>query len=258
MKRILLSFLLVLLSAPLFAQSKAAQIADLQNQINQIDQSFTPMMQHLTEMKTKADNIQFGIDAYDKAKKQYEADCAVHDQRQDEVTRQFALLKPSIDNYSQRVDQHNARSCTEQCTNGHCDGSCAWYTAEKNQLDANKAQLVEAFNRVNAQQIPLTTEYNDLMQTKAKLQTIYDQNQANVAAWQREMGQIKADYEAAAAKRADLERQLAALYGDVNTCIKAIPPACQSPAIGPDGKPILDQNCENMKAACSKMFDGSK
>ena len=73
------------------------------------------------------------------------------------------------------------------------------------------------------------------------------------------MIQLKADYEAAAAREVQLKQQIALLQGDVNSCLSAIPPACQNPAIDPTtGKPILDQNCENMKAVCGKMFDGNK
>jgi chromosome segregation ATPase len=254
MKKVAVSLFVLLLAIPAFSQGKAAQIAALQTELSQIQASYPVMEQKLKDFDVQKDNIKFAVDAYTKYNDQYKTDIANFNQKQDEVNRQQQLLQPSIDNYKQRLAQHNANQCTEV----RGSGTCNWYNNEANQLDANKAQILQVQNQIDAQQGALEPQRSNLRETLSKLETIWQNNQTNIANWKAGMIQLKSDYEAAAARETQIKQQIAILQGDVNSCLKAIPPACQTPAIDPTtGKPILDQNCENMKAVCSKMFDGN-
>jgi chromosome segregation ATPase len=249
----------LLLAIPAFAQNKAAQIADVKNQIAALENDTPGMLKTLDTLKTeREDKIDFVGAAYDKAEANYEQEAAAFQQKVAEVKHQEAILAPSIDNYNQRVNAHNANQCTEKCTNGSCDGSCAWYTAEKAQLDANQAQLQAAAAPINAQKEQLSSEASNLQQTAEKLGEIRTNLNSEIASWKSRVAELKAQWEDHQAKIAALEAELSALYGSVNSCLADIPVECDKPAIGPDGKPILNQNCENMKAQCSKMFDGNR
>ncbi len=248
------SLFVLLLVIPALAQNKAAQIADLQNQISNIEQSYPAMEKRFKDLDTQKDNIKFAVDAYTKYNDKYKQDLGNFNQRQNEVNRQQQLLQPSVDNYKQRVAAHNAHQCTEV----RGSGTCNWYNNEANQLDANKAQIRQAQAQIDQQQNALEPQRQSLSTTLNQLKQIWDNNQTNIAKWKEDVGQLKSQYEAAAAKEAELKRQLAILQGDNAACLKTIPAACEKPAIGPDGKPILDQNCERMKAACSRMFDGNR
>jgi len=249
----LLALLALLLAIPAFSQDKAAQIANLESQLGAVQANYPTMQDRLKVLDTTKDNILFAAKAYTKYNDAYTADTVAFNNQQDEVNRQQNMLNVSGENYKQRLAQHNANRCTEVTGSGTCN----WYNAEANQLDANKAQIQQAqapIDRANAQ---LDAQRQNLAQTKAKLDTIWNQGQADADKYEAAMKQLRADYQANRAKELDLQRQLAILKGDQAACFKAIPPACQNPAVGPDGKPILDQNCERMHAACGKMFDGN-
>lgn len=258
-------FALVLSTALLFGfaasahADKASEIADTKAQIAALENETPAMLDRLGALKTEKENqITFVGDAYDKQKANYDQEVAAFNQKQDNVNRQYELLKPSLDNYSQRVNAHNANQCTEKCVNGSCDGSCAGYVAEKNQLDANKAQLEQAYAPVDAAAQQLQSQRDNLAQTHEKLETIRTGLNDEIESWKGKVAQLKAEWDEHSAKIAALEAKLAALYGSVNSCTQDIPVECDKPAIGPDGKPILDQNCEQMHAACAKMFDGNR
>jgi len=243
-----------LLAIPAFSQDKAAQIADLQNQLNNVQQAYAPMEDRLTALDAKKGEIKYAVEVYNKYHDQYQTDVDNFNQKQNDVNRQQQLLNPSIENYMQRKAQHDGNQCQYvQGTN-----TCDWYNREADQLNANRAQLAAAQAAITAQQAPLDSQKANLDQTKGKLEQIYQNNQSNIDQWKADMTQLKADYDANLAKEKEIKAKLAILYGSVNACLQQIPPACQQPAIGPDGKPILDQNCEFMKAQCSKMFDGNK
>jgi chromosome segregation ATPase len=254
MKRAMLSLFACLLAISAFAQDKAAQIADLQNQLTQVQSAYLAMEKRYDALSVQKDNIKFAVDTYTKYHDQYVQDVNGFNQKQDEVNRQQQLLQPSVDNYRQRLAAHNASQCTEV----QGSGTCNWYNNEANSIDAQKAAIQQAQSQVDQQNAGLNGQRQNLAETKSKLDTIWDQNQANITQWKADMGQLKADYDANIARENAIKAQLAALYGSVNACLKAIPPACANPVIGPDGRPILDQNCEIMKAQCSKMFDGNK
>lgn len=257
MKSITLSILCLLLTSICWGQDKASQIADVKNQIATLENETPAMLKTLEGLKTEKENqIDFVGKAYDKANAQFTADQNAFLQKADNLKRQYDLLAPALANYNQRVDAHNAHQCTE--TNH--DGSCGWYTAEKNQLDANQAQLAAAYAPLDAQKPALQQEAANLQQTQGKLETIRTNLNSEVESWKGRIGQLKADWEAHEQKMAQLEAKLAALYGSADACMTEAKssPSCEAPAIGPDGKPILNQDCERMVARCRSMFDGSK
>jgi chromosome segregation ATPase len=261
MKSTILSILCLLLTSVCWGQDKAAQIADVKNQIATLENETPAMLKSLETLKTeRADKIDFVGAAYDKAKANFEQEGAAFQQKVAEVKHQEAILQPSIDNYNQRVQAHNAHQCTEKCVNGSCDGSCAWYTAEKNQLDANQAQLEQAAAPINAAKARLAQDASNLQETAGKLETIRTGLNDEIESWKGRVAELKAQWEAHEQKMAQLEARLAALYGSVNACMTEAQssPTCQAPAYGPDGKPILNQDCERMVARCRSMFDGSK
>jgi chromosome segregation ATPase len=260
MKRTLLfaSLCTLLLAVSAFAQDKAAQIADVKNQIATLENETPAMLKTLEGLKTeKEDKITFVSNAYDKAEANYEQESAAFVQKAQNLGRQYELLKPALDNYNQRVAAHNAHQCTE--TNH--DGSCGWYTAEKNQLDNNQAQLQQAYAPLDAQKAQLQSEQANLAQTHEKLETIRTNLNSEIDSWKGRIAQLKADWDAHEAKMAQLEAKLAALYGDNQSCMAEVQrtPECDKPnAVGPDGKPLLNGKCEEMVARCRRMFDGSK
>jgi len=258
MKRIAITLFALLLVIPAFSQDKAAQIADVKNQIAALENDTPAMLDRLKTLNTEKDNqITFVGQAYDKQEAQYQQDVAAFEQKAGNLKRQYDLLQPALDNYNQRVAAHNANQCTE--TNH--DGSCGWYTAEKNQLDANEAQLRQAYAPLDQQKAQLQSDKSYLDQTQEKLETIRTGLNDEIASWKGKVAQLKADWEEHEAQLAKLNAELAILYGSVNNCMTEVyttNPGCERPAYGPDGKPILDQNCERMKAECSKMFDGNR
>lgn len=261
MKSITLSILCLLLASICWGQDKAAQIADIKNQITALENDTPALLQQLGKLKTeREDKIDFVGAAYDKQKGLLEAEMTVFTQKVADVKHQEAVLQPALDNYDQRVAAHNAHQCTEKCTNGSCDGTCAWYTAEKNQLEANKAQLESAAAPINAAKAQLQEQGSSIVARSEQLETIRTNLNDEIDSWKGRVDALKAQWEDHKAKIVTLEAQLAALYGDVQSCMTEAKssPTCQKPAIGPDGKPILDQDCERMVARCRSMFDGSK
>jgi len=256
MKRIVVLSLLwgLLLALPMFAQDKASQIASLQGQIDTIEQNFVPLKARLDDLTALKSRNDFALDAYKKYSAKYSTDLADFNVRRVAVNREQELLNPSINNYTARAAAHNAHQCVEY----NHDGSCNWYNQEAAQLDANKAQLQQAQNAIDAKQAPLDTEKQGLDTTKAQLQTIYDQDAVNVEKYRQGMDQLKSEVFPLVDKENALLRQIAILKGNTADCMKAIPPECEKPQIGPDGKPILNQKCEQMVAQCRAAFDGSK
>jgi len=241
------------MAIPVFSQDKAAQIADLQNQLTQVQQAYAPMEKQYDALDAKKGEIKYAVETYTKYHDKYAQDIDNFNQKQNDVNRQQQLLNPSVQNYMQRKAQHDGNQCQYvQGTN-----TCDWYNREADQLNANRNQLRQAQDAINAQQAPLDSQKASLDQTKGQLDQIWQNNHDNIEKWKADMGQLKTNYDANLAREKAIQAQLAGLYGSLNSCLKEIPAACQQPAIGPDGKPILDQNCEIMKRQCSKMFDGN-
>ena len=232
-----------------------ASSADDINQIQgQLNADFTKQAALVTVSSTqdkKADDIKFVYDAYTKTKAKYDQDLTAYNTKAAEVMRGYQLLQPSVENYSQRVQSHNAHQCTETCRNGSCDGSCAWYTNERIQLDANKAQLQQAAAPLDAQASQLQTDKGYLDQTFEKLNLIQQGVKSDVAAWKAAQEKLKADWLANEAEIAALQATLAKVKGENDACLAKIPPACQI-------SPLLDDQCEKMHAACGRMFDGNR
>lgn len=255
MKRVLVALLFAVLSTVCWADDS---IDAIQQQINQHVAQRADIAKRSDVQDAKAADIKFVYDAWQKQSAKYNQDLAEYNGKVTELGRNYELLRPASENYAQRVNAHNANQCTEKCTNGSCDGSCAGYTAEKNQLDNNKAQLQEAFAPLDARKAQLDSDKGYLDQTADKLNTIQQGLQSDIPAWKAAETQLKAEWDANEAEIARLQAMLAQLKGENAECFAKIPPACQNPAVGPDGKPILDQNCEQMHAACAKMFDGNR
>ncbi len=253
MRRTALTLLACLLAAAAFCQDKAAQIANLEAQLNAVQATYAPIEQRLKALDVDRSNNQFAADAYKKYNAKYSDDVNSFNNQQDEVNRQQDMLNTSVVNYKQRLAQHNANKCVQVAGSGTCN----WYNNEADQLNANQAQIAQAQTVLDQSNRSLDTQRQSLVTTKSQLDTIWNQGKANDDKYVAAMDQLKADYRASRAKELELQRQLAILKGDRAACFKAIPPACQNPAVGPDGKPILDQDCERMHAACGKMFDGN-
>lgn len=255
MKRVIVALLFAVLSTVCWADDS---IDAIQQQLNDHVAQRADIAKRSDVQDAKAADIKFVYDAWKKQSAQYGTDLDAYKSKVTELKRNYDLLAPAAENYAQRVNAHNANQCTEKCTNGSCDGSCAGYTAEKNQLDNNKAQLQQAFAPLDARAAQLESDRSFLDQTASKLDTIQTGLAQDVAAWKAAETQLKAEWDANEAEIARLQAMLAQLKGENAECFAKIPPACQNPAIGPDGKPILDQNCEQMHAACAKMFDGNR
>jgi chromosome segregation ATPase len=201
-----------------------------------------------------ATDIKFTAAAYGKAYAQFKSDLSNFNAEQDNVNRAFELLKPAFDNYVQRKAQHDANRCTEV----QGSGTCNWYNQEADSINAQRDQIVAVKGPLDQRQASLDSQHANLAQTQEKLTEIYNNQVANYDKWKAEQDSIKSTYEDLKARIDNLNKQLAVLYGNLASCLKEIPAACQQPAIGPDGQPVLDQNCEIMKRQCSNMFDGSK
>lgn len=250
MKNVLAVLALLFCGCLAFA-SPADDIANIQNRISTDVAKRADMVQTSNAQDKKADDIKFVYNAYTKAKAQYDSSLQTYTTNVEEVKRGFDLLAPSLENYNQRVNQHNANQCTETCTNGRCDGSCAWYNAEKNQLGNNKQQIENVAAPLRQRAAQLENDKNYLDQTYDKLNTIYQGVQSDVAAWTAKEQQLKADWLANEAEISTLLADLARLKGENNDCLAKIPPACQI-------NPLLDDKCEQMHAACGRMFDGNR
>jgi chromosome segregation ATPase len=248
MKRILIAFLFAALATICWADDSMDAI---QQQLNDHITKRADIAARSDKQDAKASDIKFVYDAWVKQSAKYKDDLAEYNAKNTEVKRQYELLQPALDNYKQRLAQHNANQCTEVCTNGSCDGKCAWYTAEKNQLDNNRAQLQQAYAPLDAQaqQLQSTAQYLDT--TASQLDTIQAGLQKDLATWKQAETDLKAEWDANEAEIARLQALLAKLKGENDACFAKIPPACQM-------NPLLDDKCEQMHAACGKLFDGNK
>ena len=202
-------------------------------------------------LTAKASDITFAYDAWVKQSAVQQQEVGTLSGKVKELGRQNDLLKPALDNFDQRVNAHNAHKCTEKCSNGHCDGSCAWYTAEKAQLDADMAQLQAAYAPLDRQTAELQNEQTQLNKNGDLLDQIRKNVHTDAANWNEAEAQLKASRDANEAEITRLQVKLAKLRGENSDCFSKIPSACQM-------NPLLDDQCEEMHAACGKSFDGNR
>src|SRR5208282_3436643 len=141
------------------------------------------------------------------------------------------------------IDRHNRDRCTEQCVNGSCDGSCRWYTAEKEALETRQSKLL--------------AERHQLQANAGLLDQIRQNVIRDTQAWAAQAKQLIADNTDNEALIQKLQGDLAPLKRQYNGCWGSIPQDCDRPdARGPDGKPLLNGKCEHMHQLCGRLFDG--
>lgn len=249
-KNVILAVLLFSVAA--LGQTTGADLDAIQQQLNtHINQRADIAARSDTQDKV-ADNIKFVYDAWTKQSAKYKTDLDAYNTKNVDVMHQFEVLKPSLDNFSERMRTHNANQCVEKCTQGGgCDGSCGWYERERVQLDENQAQLKSAYAPLDAQAAQLTTDKGYLDQTAGKLDQIAEGLQKDIPAWKQAEADLKTEWDANEAEIARLQAMLSKLKGENDACFAKIPPACQM-------NPLLDDKCEQMHAACGKMFDGNR
>ncbi len=203
--------LTLLMALPLVAQTLGDKINDLQNQLNAATDKRPGFESREKALDAKKDDIIFVYNAYKK---------------------QSAILQQSFDEWQQKANAHNATQCTEQCDqNGHCDGSCGWYTAEKTRLEGEYGQL--------------KTNAGLLNEIQARVSSDTEQWTADAKALIAEAGENEALI-------AQLQQQLADLRAQQVDCLKSIPKECDNPYTT-----ALVTKCERMHAACGRMFDGN-
>jgi chromosome segregation ATPase len=250
MKRITLFVLVILFASIAWCQTPGDADA-LQQQLNQHIAQRADINKRVDLSDAKEADIKFVIGTYQKALAKHNEEYDAYQAKYTEVQRGYELLAPAAENYSQRVDAHNAHQCVEKCTGNSCDGSCAWYEQEKAQLDSNKAQLQAAYAPLDAQGRDLKQTYDYLSTTASQLAEIKSKALADIEAWKTTATALKAEWDANEEAIQRLEGELAKLKGENDACFSKIPPACQV-------NPLLDDKCEQMHAACGKLFDGNK
>jgi septal ring factor EnvC (AmiA/AmiB activator) len=208
---------------PLYAQQTIGdQIRDLQKQLGNGFAKRTEFQSQTKILAQKKDDILFAFDAWKKQSGIFEQDANDLNMRMDALDA--------------KVEQHNAHQCTEQCVNGHCDGSCAGYTAEKQKLDDQQGAL-------RAEQAQLGKTANLLDQIRA-------QGNTDTEAWATKAKQLIADNADNEANIEHFQAQLVDLRKQYDSCRGSIPADCQV-------RNVLNDKCERMHAACGKLFDGN-
>lgn len=215
--------LTLLMALPLVAQTLGDQINALKTQLNAAIDKRSELGTQEKALEQKKSDIEF---AWAAAQKQEGI-------LKDEIT-DFTM---KANDYTAAVQRHNANQCTEQCTNGRCDGSCGWYTAEKSQLDQRQSAL-------QSEQAQLQTNAGLIDQIK---QNVYNDTQT----WTVQAKQLLADYNDNEAAIGRLQDQLTQLMAQYNACRGSIPSDCAV-------SPLLDDKCEKMHAVCGKLFDGNR
>jgi chromosome segregation ATPase len=243
---------LMFLSGVCRGQDKAADIADLEQQINDEFTKAVPLKQRLDVAEANGHSIVAALDAEQKDEQALELRMQPFEQQKQALDRRYKLLEPALENYNDRVTSHNSHVCTEQCTNGACDGSCGWYRQEKAMLDHNEAELEKAYKPLDEQRDALATSAAPFLKQAQELDDRKKRLQAQYADYKATEDQIKSDWLVIQTRIQDLQRQIAVLKGDTDTCLKAIPAYCDAP-----DTPDLVTKCENMHAQCGKVFDAN-
>jgi hypothetical protein len=230
----------------------AQTIDEIQQQLTEHIAARVPLAARGNVLDKKADQISFVYDAFVKQSAVQTQELAAYDAKNADVAHRMAVIQPSLDNWTQRLNYHNANKCTEHCTQGGgCDGSCAGYERERVQLEQNQAALKEAMAPITALANEVDAQHDHLVITSGQLAEIQAGLQKDVPAYKAAEAALKADWDANEAAIARLQAQLAKYKGENDACFAKIPPACQV-------NPLLDDQCEKMHAACGKMFDGNR
>lgn len=250
---ILLPFLL-----PIHVQADSldAVIKASEQELQQKLQTRNELQQQWKAADQKKSDILFSVDAYKKQKGVIQQEMEDIMQRKNALDARYTALAADYDALNAKVQEHNAHQCTETCDqNGRCDGSCNWYNAEKAQLDSEGAALDARRSSLDSQRGTLQNDAQQV-ETNSKLidqlrQSISDQT----VAWVGRVKHLRSAWDENEAQIKQLQNKLgklSAIKEKVDTCVRAIPPECDSPY-----SRTLNGNCEVMKAQCSAIFDGN-
>lgn len=233
MKRNLSCIAVLLLIATVgFGQSIKDQLAGLQAEAAPLLTKREANKATLADLNKTKDDIDFGYATLTKYVDKYKTDRSAYDIDLGAYTPQAAALNSAL-------DAHNANQCKG-------DG-CGWYDAEANQLNARRAQLQPVKDSLDSRKQFLDTTLGQLRELQSVMQAKYEKYTADAKAYNAQNDENEAKIQILAQRWQDL---LAKLKGNNDECFAKIPPACQV-------NPLLDDKCEQMHAACGKMFDGN-
>jgi len=258
MKRFSLFAVIALLfcSCLAFADSIDDQINAAQQSLNDKLGKRETMMKQWPSFEQRKSDIEFAYAAYQKQAPIVKQEIAEWNQKQDACAAQFAAYVPALNQLEADGTRHNNTSCTEQCDqNGHCDGTCAWYEAEKRELEQRQATLKAQVAPVLAQKAELDKEGDTLQQSAKDLDTIMDTVSQQTQQWTTDVKQFKADWDDNEAQIDMLTKTIARLKeikAQYDGCMASIPAECDNPATND-----LVTKCEVMHARCGHMFDGN-
>lgn len=214
MKRILFFPLLLLLCAFAFAD-RDADIKAVQAQIDADVAKRADFGKRVAALEQRQAELKSASEAWERQSAELDKEVAAYKAKFDSITQGYKLLDPMLNSYNQRVAAHNAHQCTEKCVNGSCDGSCAWYTAEKTQLDADKQSLEQAYAPLDKQKAELTAalkpELDRLIKTGESLDQTRSNLDADIATWKDALAKLKAEYNANEAEISKLQARLSEL-----------------------------------------------
>jgi peptidoglycan hydrolase CwlO-like protein len=242
----------------------AARADDLQDQINAATQSLNEhvakrdtLMGEGKALVTRKDNNDFAYSALVKQAPIVSQEIDQIGAHQKAIDSKYDALKEQVADLQAAGNKHNSISCTEKCTQGGgCDGSCAWYTAEKNQLESRQAQLNTEIESVNSENANLDTQRQTVKQSAQDLVEIQTKCESEAAAIQAAAQQLTAEWdenERQIQVYANTIKRLQQIKDANDSCMRSIPSECDSP-----NTPALVTKCEQMHASCGKMFDGNR
>jgi len=205
----------------------------------------------------KKSDIEFAYAAYQKQAPIVKQEIAAWTQKEDSCAAQFAAYVPALNQLEADGTRHNNTSCTEKCDqNGSCDGTCAWYEAERQALEQRQATLKAQVAPILAQKAELEKEGDTLQQSAKDLDTIMDNVSAQTLQWTADVKQFKADWDDNEAQIQVLQNTLARLKQiktAVDSCTRSIPAECEAP-----NTPYWVGQCAKMHADCGRIFDGNQ
>ena len=259
MKRIwILPILALLCTCFSFADSIDDQINAAQTSLTgKLEKRETMTKQWPTFEQRKSD-IEFAYAAYQKQAPLVKQEITDWTQKENTCAAQFQAYVPALNQLEADGTRHNNTSCTEKCDqNGNnCDGTCAWYTAEKNALEQRQATLKAQVAPILAQKAELEQEGDTLKKSSDDLDQIIDTVQAQTLKWTADVKQFKADWDDNEAQITVLQNTITRLQQikkALDDCTRSIPAECEAP-----NTPYWVGQCATMHAACGRIFDGNQ
>ncbi len=224
--------LMLLLATVGFAQSIKDQLAGLTAQAAPLLAQREANKATLKTLDQTLSDINFGFDTLTKYVAKYKTDKDAYDVDLGGYTPAAAALNTAL-------DSHNANRCQ--------GNGCGWYDQEAANLNARRDQLQVQKNSLDQRKQFLDTTLGQLRELKGVMDAKYDKYQADANAFN---AQNKANEEKLQGLITQWNALVAKLRGNNDACFAKIPPACQV-------NPLLDDKCEQMHAACGRMFDGN-